>query len=124
VERAPRLAAQNLSLLSWLRYGPVLFEMARTPYRPLSRPGIRLGLIVETVPTGFVKRFRNTARAYGPYAFDCADLAQPHDDCIYAALNHGELYTRFDEIWPELRAFLRDGRFTGGAPRTAPRDAR
>src|SRR5687768_7016385 len=123
-ERAPRIAADKLRMLSWLRYGPVLFEMAKVPYPPLPRTGIKVGLIVETVPTGFVKRFRNTARSYGPFAFDCRDLAQPHDDCIFAAMNHGELYTRFGEVWPELHAFIRDGRFTATAERTPPkRDA-
>ena len=123
-ERAPRIAAEKLRLLSWLRHGAVLFDMARTPYRPLPRGGIKVGLVVETQPTGFVKRFSKAAQSYGPYEFDCADLAQPYDDCIYAALNHGELYTRFAEVWPELRAFIKDGRFTAAAERTAPRDRR
>jgi hypothetical protein len=67
-----------------------------------------------------VKRFRNAARSYGPFAFDCAALAQPHDDCMFAALNHTDLYTHFGEVWPEVRAFIRDGRFTSGANRTPP----
>lgn len=123
-ERAPRIAADKLRLLSWLRYGPVIFHMAKAPYPPLPRADIKVGLIVETVPTGFVKRFRTTARSYGPFAFDCRDLAQPHDDCIFAAVNHNELYTRFGEIWPELRAFIREGRFTATADRIAPKEIR
>jgi hypothetical protein len=123
-ERAPRLAAENLGLLSWLRYGSVLSEMAKTPYAPLARANVNVGLLIETVPTGFVKRFGNTARSYGPYAFGCGDFSQPHADCIYASMNHTELYTRFDEIWPELRAFIRDGRFSAAAERTAPKEVR
>lgn len=123
-ERAPRIAAEKLRLLSWLRYGPVLFDMAKAPYQPLPRTDIKVGLIVETVPTGFVKRFADRARSYGPFAFECRDFAQPYDDCMFAAVNHNELYTRFGEIWPELRAFIRDGRFSATAGRTAPRDVR
>ena len=119
-ERAPRIGADALPLLSRLRYGPVLFEMAKTPYPAFPRNNIRIGLVVETAPTGFVTRFRNRARSYGPFEFDCAALDQPHDDCIFAELNHGELYTRFGEVWPELRAFIRDGRFTLAADRTPP----
>lgn len=119
-ERAPRIAADKLPILSWLRYGPVIFRMAKAPYPPLPRTNIKVGLIVETVPTGFVKRFRSTARSYGPFALDCGDFAQPHDDCIFAAVDHSELYTRFGEIWPELRAFIRDGRFSATAERTPP----
>jgi hypothetical protein len=119
-ERAPRLAAENLSLLSWLRYGRVLFDVANAPYPPLPRAGVKVGLLVETVPTGFVSRFRNTARSYGPYTFACGDFAQPHDDCMFVAMDHNEIYTRFGEIWPELRAFIRDGRFTAAADRRPP----
>lgn len=120
-ERAPRIATDRLRLFSRLRYGPVLSEMAAQPYPPLPRAHVSVGLIVETVPTGFVKRLRATARSYGPFAFVCRDLAQAHDDCIFAAVHHNELYTRFDEIWPEVRAFIRDGRFTAAAVRTPPR---
>lgn len=123
-ERAPRVAAEKLRVLSWLRYGTVIFDLAKTPYPPLPRHGIKVGVIVETVPTGFVKRFHKTASSYGPFEFDCGELGQPSDDCIYAALNHGQLYTRFGDLWPELRAFIRDGRFTARAERTAPRDVR
>lgn len=119
-ERAPRIAADNLGLLAWLRYGGVLFDIARVPYPPLPRTGVDVGLIVETVPTAFLQRFRNTAQAYGPFAFGCEALAQPHDDCIFVAIDHNELYTRFDEIWPEILAFIRDRRFTAAAERSPP----
>jgi hypothetical protein len=123
-ERAPRIAAEKLRVLSWLRYGPVLFDMAQAPYPPLPRANVKVGLIVETVPTGFVKRFRDTARSYGPFAFECPALAQPYDDCMFVAVNHNDLYPRFGEIWSELRAFIRDGHFTAGADRMPPRDNR
>jgi hypothetical protein len=120
-ERAPRIAADKLSLLSWLRYGPVLSQLAKAPYPPLPRANVRVGLIVETVPTGFVKRFRKAADSYGPYSFNCSGFRQLHDDCIFAPLSHDELYVRFAEVWPEVRAFVREGRFTASANRSAPR---
>ena len=123
-ERAPRIAADRIRLLAWLRYGPVLFDLAKAPYPALPRSGIKVGLIVETEPTGFLKRFDKTARSYGPFAFACDGFGQVFDDCMFAAVNHTELYTRFAEIWPELRAFISDGRFTAAAGRTAPKDAR
>ena len=119
-ERAPRIAVEKLPLLSWFRFGPVLFDMARTPYPPLPRGGIKVGLVVETQPTGFLKRFRDTARSYGPFAFGCGDLAQPYDDCMFVAVNHTDLYSRFAEVWPDVRAFIREGRFTATAERTPP----
>lgn len=123
-ERAPRIASEKLRVLSWVRYGPVLFEMARASYPPLPRTGVKVGLIVETEPTGFVKRFRKTAESYGPFAFNCPSFLQPYDDCMFAAVNHTELYTRFGEIWPELHAFIKAGRFSATAERTAPKETR
>jgi hypothetical protein len=119
-ERAPRIAAEKLKILAWLRYGPVLFDVAKAPYPPLPRSDVNVGMIVETSPTSFVLRYQEKARSYGPFAFDCAALSQPHDDCIFVPMHHTELYTRFGEVWPELRAFIRDSRFTAQAERTPP----
>ena len=121
-ERAPRIGADKFKILAWLRYGSVLFDLARTPYPPLSRPDVKIGLLVETTPTSFVRKHQKTARAYGPFAFDCTAFAQPHDDCMFVPLNHAELYTRFAEVWPEVRAFIRHHRFSGLAQRTPPRE--
>lgn len=123
-ERAPRIAADKLRVLTWLRYGSVVSELAKAPYKPLARPGVRVGLVVETEPTRFIKRFARAAAAYGPYTFDCAAFAQPHDDCMFVPLNHAELYTRFGEVWPDVRAFIRDGRFPATADRTPPEKTR
>lgn len=119
-ERAPRIAADRLRLLAWLRYGRVLFDLAREPYAPLGRRGVRVGILVETVPTGFVKRFAAAARAYGPFTFDCGSFAQPYDDCMFVPLSHDELYTRFAGVWPDVHAFIQHGRFRSAADRTAP----
>lgn len=119
-ERAPQIAADKLKVLAWLRYGPVLFDIARTPYTPLPRLDVRVGLIVETTPTPFVRKHQKAARAYGPFDFECKAFTQPHDDCIFVAINHTDLYLRFGEVWPELRAFMRDQRFTARADRMPP----
>jgi hypothetical protein len=119
-ERAPRIASERLRFLTWLRHGSTVGEVARTPYAPLNAPGTRVALMVETKPTPFIRRFSNIARSYGPYRFECQSFAQRHDDCLYLQMDHGEVYVRFAEIWPELLAFIRTGRFTAAAIRTAP----
>ena len=119
-ERAPRVATERLRLFAWLRYGLTIFDLAKQPYAALPREDVRVGLVVETVPTGFIKRYRDTARSYGPYSFDCDTLGQRHDDCIFLALNHGEMYSRFPDTWQEVRVFIRTGRFSVDAVRTPP----
>jgi hypothetical protein len=119
-ERAPRIAADKVKVLAWLRYGPVLFDFARSPYHPLPRPDVAVGLLVETAPTSFVRKHHETARSYGPFTFECAAFSQPHDDCVYVAMNHTELYRRFAEVWPGIHTFIRDHRFPAIAQRTPP----
>jgi hypothetical protein len=119
-ERAPRVALEKLRFLTWLKYGSVVFDVARTPYPPAAAPGVRVGLVVETRPTSFIRRFAASARQQGPYHFECDAFRQRYDDCSYVAMNHNELYDRFAELWPEVRSFIRTGGFTPAANRTAP----
>ena len=119
-ERAPRVALEKLRFLTWLKYGPVVFDVARTPYPPLSIPGVKVGLVVETSPTSFIKRFAATARGYGAYDFGCDAFGQRYDDCVYVAMSHDQLYARFSEVWPEVRSFIRNRQFSASANRTPP----
>jgi hypothetical protein len=119
-ERAPRIAMEKLRILTWLRYGSVVFDVAKTPYTPLTAADVKIGLVVETVPTPFIRRFSTAASRQGPYRFACDAFGQHYDDCLYVAIAHNELYRRFAEVWPEVRAFIRTGRFTPSANRTPP----
>ena len=118
-ERAPRIADEELHFLTWVRYGSPVFDLARTPYPPLTA-NVKVGLVVETSPTSFIRDHEKTARSYGPFRFDCDAFAQRHDDCIYVNLNHDELYVRFADVWPEVLSFIRTGRFTSAAHRGPP----
>ena len=119
-ERAPRIAAAELRLLTWVRYGSTVFDVARTPYVPLTTPGVKVALMVESTPTSFIRRYEKPAREYGPFRFDCDSFLQRYDDCLYLPMNHDELYVRFAEVWPELLTFIRTGRFSSTADRTPP----
>jgi len=119
-ERAPRIADEKLRFLTWLRYGRPVFDVARRPYPPLASTTPRIGVLIETKPTPLIRRFARTALSYGPLRFDCGWTTQRHDDCAYVDLNHDELYTRFMDVLPEVLVFMRSGRFSAQAVRTAP----
>jgi hypothetical protein len=119
-ERAPAIAVDKLRVFAWLRYGSTIFDVARTPYPPLTTTRAKVGVLVESLPTSFVKGHAKAAQSYGPFVFACADLHQRYDDCGYMPLDHDALYVRFGEVWPELRAFIRAGRFTSAINRTPP----
>jgi hypothetical protein len=119
-ERAPRIADEHLRFLAWLRYGTPLFDVARTPYSPLTDPGVKVGLLVETSPTNFIKKRKQAARSYGAFEFACDAFGQRFDDCMFVDMNHDELYRRFAEVWPDVLAFIRTGRFSSAANRMPP----
>ena len=119
-ERGPAIARDRLHFLAWLRYGSVVFDVANEPYPPLHATGIALGVLVETKPTSFIQKHAEAARSYGPFQFGCEAFVQSHNDCAYLNMSHDEMYLRFSEVWPEVRAFIRTGRFTAGAERTPP----
>jgi hypothetical protein len=123
-ERAPRIAVERLRFLTWVRYGRVVADVAKTRYAPLTKPAIRVGLLVETAPTSFIRRYAPAAERQGPYRFDCDAFEQRYDDCLYVAMSHDQLYARFAEVWPEVRAFIRNGQFTRSADRTPPARSR
>ena len=119
-ERAPRIATEKLHFLTWVRYGSPVFDVAKTPYVPLAIPDVKVALLVETKPTSFITHHEKAARRYGAFRFECDAFMQRYEDCIYVPLNHDELYNRFTDVWPELLAFIRTGRFSGAANRTPP----
>ena len=119
-ERAPRIAAASLPLRAWLRFGSTVFDIAGTPYTPLRTEGVKVALMVESMPTDFIRRHEAKARQYGPVDFSCDGFVQRYDDCLYLAMDHDDVYARFAELWPELIAFIRTGRFTDAANRTPP----
>ena len=119
-ERAPRVAVDWFGFGLWLVMGQVIFDVARTPYTPIERERVNVGLLVETKPTSFIRRFAGTARGYGPMSFECAALTQRFDDCAFIALSHDELYLQFPAVVPAIVAFIRTGRFPDHADRTPP----
>jgi hypothetical protein len=121
-ERAPRIAVRDLRLPAWLRYGSTIFDVARTPYPPLHRNGVAVALLVETMPTPFIVHHAQAADVPPAAAFTCGRFEQRYDDCAYVAMSHDDLYLRFTEVWPDVAAFIRTGRFRDAAVRTAPTD--
>jgi hypothetical protein len=121
-ERAPKIAAAKLPRRAWLRYGKTIFDVARTPYPPLPARQPNVALLVESAPTPFLVSHAKDADAYGPFTFGCDSLGERYDDCAYLPMNHTDLYARFADVWPDVRAFILTGRFSAGANRTPPPD--
>ena len=119
-ERAPQIAVDALPLLAWLRYGSTISDVARTAYPPLTVPGTRVALLIETRPTAFIRHHAAEAAAAGSFNARCEAFRQPYDDCAYIPMSHDDVYKQFADLWPDVEAFIRTGRFRVDAVRTAP----
>lgn len=119
-ERAPKIAVTKLRRRAWLRYGKTIFDVARTPYPAIPGHQVNVALLVESEPTPFMLAHAKDADAYGPFDFGCDSFGQRYDDCAYLPMNHTDVYTRFGDVWPDVRAFILTGRFSAGAIRRPP----
>jgi hypothetical protein len=110
-ERAPALAVRDLRIPAWLRYGRTIFDLSATPYPPLARSDVKVGLLIETMPTRFVRKHARPADVPAADAFACDRIEARFDDCLHVAMTHDDVYTRFADVWPDVDAFIRSGRF-------------
>ena len=118
-ELAPRLATEGwFSVLTWLAVGPVVADLAETPFTPIPlSEDYRIGLIIENRATRFIRKRRERALAVRPLTFEPDSLGQPFDAAMHVRYNHVEMYSNFDVIGPELINFFRFGDFSAEAPR-------
>ncbi|MCE9598714.1 MAG: hypothetical protein K8S54_12160 [Spirochaetia bacterium] len=119
-ERAPRLAAENLSIPTRIVYGLPVFDLAKASYPAMTLDGIRVGLLVESRPTSLLRYFANEANAMGPFDFSPTAFGQKADDCIYIQMTHDEMYVKFAELVPEIQHFISRKKFSPTADRRPP----
>lgn len=116
-ERAPKVIVERIPRIGKMIAGPLLKDFSLVSYPPISREGLKIGIIVESKATPLIRRFRKTAMSYGPIDWNNLDFKQEHDDLIFTRLNHDELYYSFDEIGNDILHFIKKGVFTDNARR-------
>jgi hypothetical protein len=117
-DRAPRTITDLFPRLARLVMGHVLQDLAHTPYPPLPRDDVRIGLMIENDVTSLMRVFKRHALALRPLTWEPEQFGQPHDDACYVPLNHDEMYRRFDVFMGEARHFYAHGSFRPAARRT------
>jgi hypothetical protein len=117
-ERAPVTLVRDRPLLMKIFAGPMMESFSKTPYPPLDKKQIRLGILVESKATNLIRRHKKTALSLGPVRWDTAQFNQDYDDLLYTWLNHDDMYSRFDIIGAEIFHFIQHGRFSDGARRS------
>lgn len=116
-EQGPRITMENVPwLMSWL-YGPVVGDIADTPYPSIDKQGRQIGLLIESRAMFYMRWHKDQVLENGPLDFAPASFGQAHDDFAYVYLHHDEMYYSFDRVGPELEHFFAEGRFSEEARR-------
>ena len=117
-ERAPYIADKYLGLIVWLKgLKHIMKEMAQTPYIPIEKNGIDIGIIIENKATPLMRIYKKNTLKMGEIHWDVPALRQPNDDYYYTWLNHDQMYTRFDIVGDEIFNFIRKAKFSSNAKR-------
>ncbi|MEN9699663.1 MAG: hypothetical protein RLZZ301_861 [Bacteroidota bacterium] len=110
-ERAPTILTEDLPLLSWLVFGPIMKDLATTPYPVQKYAQLHSGLLLETYATAIVRKHRKRAEMSGPYCYDPSCYEQAFDDFRYVPLNHDQLYTHPEVFNQAIMSFFETGSF-------------
>ena len=117
-ERAPKVAAKKLKLITKIYYGKVLFDFSEIEINPLrNKDSLIIGVIVENKATKLMRFFKRTSNSYGNYNYNAKEIERNLDDFIHTYLDHDLMYRRFDVIGQEILHFLEKGRFSENAKR-------
>ena len=117
-ERAPKVAAKKLKLITKIYYGKVLFDFSEIKINPLiNKDSLIIGVIVENKATKLMRFFKRTSNSYGNYNYNAKEIERNLDDFIHTYLDHDLMYRRFDVIGQEILHFLEKGRFSENAKR-------
>jgi len=117
-ERAPYIVDKHLGFLVWLKgLKHIMKEMAETPYVPIEKEGIDIGIIIESKATPLMRIYKKKALKMGEILWGVPPLNQSHDDYHYTWLNHDQMYTRFDIVGAEIFNFIKRSTFSVSAKR-------
>ncbi len=118
-ERAPAALVKDIPLMIGLVSGKVMKEFSVTPYSPIKKDKIKVGILIESKATKLIRNHKKTALSFGELKWDVKSLQQDYDDYIYTWINHDEMYFRFDIVGEEIFTFLKNGTFSKNAVRKA-----
>ena len=116
-ERAPFVLVKDIPVLIRMVSGKVMKDFSDTPYSPIKKEKIKVGIIIESKATKLIRNHKKTALSLGEVKWDVKSLNQECDDYIYTRLNHDEMYSRFDIVGDEFFNFFKTGKFSDNAIR-------
>jgi len=116
-EQAPGIVMENMPRTARLLYGEVVADLSKTPYRPIPREGLDIGLVIESRAMWYLRWHKDQVLEKGPLQWAPETFGQDFDDFMYVDLDHLEMYKNFNMIGEELFHFFEHGRFSAHARR-------
>ena len=116
-ERAPYVVIKDNVLFIKIATGHLIRDLADAPYPPIDKKNIKVGLLIESKATHFIREHKRTELSLGAIQWNADSLKQNYDDHTYTILDHDEMYKRFDIIGNEIFTFFKEGKFSYDAQR-------
>lgn len=117
-ERAPYALIKDYKYLISIVFGNIMKEFSTSPYPPIIKNKINIGLIIESTPTKLIIKHKKSTLSLGPINWNVKSLNQEYTDFFYINLNHDEMYKRFDISGNEIMNFIKYHKFTDSAKRS------
>lgn len=116
-ERAPYALVKDIPFLIRIISGKIMREFSETPYPPIEKSEINIGLLIESEATKLVYKHKKSVFSLGEIKWEVDSLNQKFDDFHYIWNNHDELYLNMSDFAEEIFYFFKNGKFTDQAKR-------
>lgn len=117
-ERAPYALVKDIPFLIRIISGKIMREFSETPYSPIEKGEIKIGILIESEATKLVYKHKKSVFSLGEVDWEADSLNQKFDDVQYIWMNHDELYQNLNDFANEIIYFFREGEFSDSVRRT------
>lgn len=118
-ETLPGILSRDNPFFSRVLFGPLIKNLAETPYFSTEIPTAKIGLLIECKATKVLWKKKKSFDKLPPISFDVASFNQPNVDFFYTYQSHDDLYTSLEYPAPAIIEFFRTGKFSANMPRKA-----
>lgn len=116
-ERAPYALVQDIPFLIRIISGKIMREFSETPYSPIEKGEINIGILIESEATKLVYKHKKSVFSLGEVYWEVDSLHQNYDDFEFIWINHDEMYQNLNQFADEILFFFANGKFSDKARR-------
>lgn len=111
-ETLPGILARDNPFFSRVLFGPLMKELAETPYFSVSIPSANIGLLIECKATKVLWKKKKSFDQLPKISFEASFFNQTNVDFFYTYQSHDDLYTALEYPAPAILDFFKTGKFS------------